>query len=271
MGNIIKFEDQQKEMQTLKAMAAIAVNSGKYGNEYNESTILNIFYTAKSLGVDPMVALNGGFNIIKGKINMSAHFMAALARRKGHSIKVIEMTDKKCIIIGQRKDNGDSLKYEYTWEEAVRSGLTGKDNWRNNPKQMLYCGCVRNVFRILFSDIGIAYDKDEMNVDTSREDVNQDFVVPVLEMEEYTQENNQEPEESTLSDDQIIDIMSEIGGQVDLQQKICKKYGVTNLSQINQCDFPTIMKKLQASSNLKKKDGTKLVTQVFQETVAMGD
>jgi hypothetical protein len=165
MSNIIKHQDQQQELQTLKAMAAIAVNSGKYGGDYNEATILNIFFTAKSLGIDPMVALNGGFNIIKGKINMGAHFMTALARRKGHSIKVIEMTDKKCVIIGQRKDNGDSVKYEYTWEEATRADLTGKPNWKSNPKQMLYCGCVRNVFRILFSDLGIAYDADEMNVE----------------------------------------------------------------------------------------------------------
>jgi hypothetical protein len=43
--------------------------------------------------------------------------------------------------------------------------LTGKQNWQTNPKQMLYCACVRNVFRILFSDIAIPYDADEMNAD----------------------------------------------------------------------------------------------------------
>lgn len=165
MSNITKHQDQQQELQKLKTMAAIAVNSGKYGADYNEATILNIFFTAKSLGIDPMVALNGGFNIIKGKINMGAHFMTALARRKGHSIKVIEMNDKKCVIIGQRKDNGDSVKYEYTWDEASRANLVNKENWKSNPKQMLYCGCVRNVFRILFSDLGIAYDSDEMNAE----------------------------------------------------------------------------------------------------------
>ncbi len=170
MSNIMKHQEQQQELQTLKAMAAIAVSSGKYGEGYNEATILNIFFTAKSLGIDPMVALNGGFNIIQGKINMGAHFMTALARRKGHSIKVIEMSATKCVIIGQRKDNGDSVKYEYTWDEATKAGLTNKQNWKNNPKQMLYCGCVRNVFRILVSALGIAYDADEMNVETSFEE-----------------------------------------------------------------------------------------------------
>ena len=166
MSNITKYEQQHKDLETLKAMARVAFHSGKYNaNDYNEATILNIFMTARALGVDPMLALNGGFNIIKGKINMGAHFMSALARRKGHSIKVVEMTHEKCIIIAKRKDNEDSLKYEMTMEEAVRAGLANKDNWRNNPKQMLYCACVRNVFRILFSDIAIPYDADEMNVE----------------------------------------------------------------------------------------------------------
>ncbi len=166
MTSITKYEQQNKDLETLRAMAAVAVRSGKYNAaDYNEATILNIFMTARALGVDPMLALNGGFNIIKGKINMAAHFMSALARRAGHSMKVVEMTDQKCVIIAKRKDNEDSLKYEMTMEEARLAGLTGKDNWNRMPKQMLYCACVRNVFRILFSDIAIPYDADEMNID----------------------------------------------------------------------------------------------------------
>lgn len=166
MSNITKYEHQQKDLEILKSMAAIALRSEKYEG-YNEATILNVFLTARALGVDPMLALNGGFNIIKGKINMGAHFMVALARRAGHSLKVVEMTDQKCVIIAKRKDNDDSLKYDMTIAEAERAGLTGKQNWRTNPKQMLYCACVRNIFRILFCDIAIPYDADEMNVDDS--------------------------------------------------------------------------------------------------------
>lgn len=165
MNSITKYEQQSKDLDTLRAMAAVAIRSGKYTSDYNESTVLNIFMTARALGVDPMLALNGGFNIIKGKINMSAHFMSGLARRAGHSMKIIEMSDQKCVIIAKRKDNEDSLKYEMTLEEAQRAGLTGKQNWQLNPKQMLHCACVRNVFRILFSDIAIPYDADEMNVE----------------------------------------------------------------------------------------------------------
>lgn len=210
MTNIEKYEEKKEEMQTLKVMASIAVNSGKYGSEYNESTILNIFLTAKSLEVDPLIALNGGFNIIQGKINMSAHFMSALVRRRGHSIKVLEITEKKCVIIGQRKDNGDSLKYEYTWEEAQRAELTGKKNWRTNPKQMLYCGCIRNIFRMLFSDIGIAYDEDEMSpqeIDDNSESV--EITVPVEINESDKVFDFQEIKEKISEDGTSTDLLEE--------------------------------------------------------------
>ena len=70
-----------------------------------------------------------------------------------------------------------------TMAEASIAGLTNKQNWRTNPKQMLYCACVRNVFRILFCDIAIPYDADEMNVEDTLqqpEDVGFADIEPVV-------------------------------------------------------------------------------------------
>lgn len=149
----------------LKTMASIAVRSGKYVG-YDESTILNIYFSAIGLGIEPTLALNSGFNIIKGKLNMGAPFMLALIRRAGHSVQCLEMTATKCIVKGTRKDNGDSMTYEMTLAEAEAAGNAGKTTWKSNPKQMLYWDCIRNLYRMLFSDLGIAYDADEMNVDS---------------------------------------------------------------------------------------------------------
>lgn len=209
MSNIAKFEYQKKDLEILKSMAAIALRSEKYEG-YNEATILNVFLTARALGVDPMLALNGGFNIIKGKINMGAHFMVALVRRAGHSMKVVEMTDQKCVIIAKRKDNDDSLKYEMTMAEASIAGLTNKQNWRTNPKQMLYCACVRNVFRILFCDIAIPYDADEMNVEDSLkqpEDIGFSDVEPVVIQARLEAKSDPEPKEVASEGDPYQDAL----------------------------------------------------------------
>lgn len=169
MTSITKYQDQKNDLAILNSMAEIALKSGKYPG-FDHATIMNVFLTARALGVDPILALNSGFNIINGKINMGAHFMVSLARRAGHSLKVVELTKEKCVMIGKRKDNDDSIKYEYTYEEAQEAGLAGKQNWKTNRKSMLYCACARHLFRMLFCDIAIPYDADEMNVDEKLQD-----------------------------------------------------------------------------------------------------
>lgn len=170
MTAITKFDHQKYDLDTLNRMAEIAVRSGKYPG-FDHATVMNIFFSARALDVDPFLALNSGYSVINGKLNMGAHFMVALARRAGHSLKVIELTKEKCVIIGQRKDNGDSIKYEYTIEEAQEAELTHKKNWKTNRKSMLYCACARNLFRMLFCDIAIPYDADEMNTEVALQEV----------------------------------------------------------------------------------------------------
>jgi hypothetical protein len=240
MSNLVKQEDFDQDYKTLKAMAGTALQSGKYGPEYNEATVLNIFMTAKALNVDPMLALNGGFNIIKGKINMGAHFMAGLIRRQGHSIQVVELSATKCVIIAKRKDNNDSLKYEMTIQEAECARLTGKDNWKSNPKQMLYCAAVRNVARILFSDIvGVAYDEDEMHAPLSATVAQPEFV-------EETLVEQVQPTDS-LSEEQVakLDFLVQQVNNDELIIKIRALIGVETIYDITPKDYDRVIKRLE--------------------------
>lgn len=238
MTNLVKHQGFDQDYKILKAMAGTAVQSGKYGHEYNEATVLNIFMTAKALNVDPMLALNGGFNIIKGKINMGAHFMAGLIRRQGHSIQVLELSATKCIILAKRNDNNDSLKYEMTIEEAHCAKLTGKDNWKSNPKQMLYCAAVRNVARILFSDIvGVAYDEDEMHAPLSA-------TVAQTEIPETVEEV--QPDE-TLSEEQVarLDFLVQQVNNDELVQKFVDLFKVKSIYDISPKDYDRVVRRLE--------------------------
>lgn len=162
-NNIIKFEEKQ-DMSYLRDLVHIAMKSGNYAGRSAES-LLNLMLTAKDLGISPMKAINNGFHIIKGNVCMSTHLMADRIRKDGHSIKIPEWTSEKCVIIGVRKDNGDSIKFEYNMEDAKRAGLaTGKpdSNWTKSPKHMLYCRAMSTIARTLFPDvIGAAYSEDE--------------------------------------------------------------------------------------------------------------
>lgn len=161
MTDLVKFEEQKKEIDLFRFLAQNAMKSGQYGS-MNEATMLNIMLTAKDLGISPMKALNGGFFIVNGKIGMSTAIMADRIRSAGHSVKILESTNQKCTILGTRKDNGDTCKLDYTMEDAQLAGLTNSPTWKKFPRNMLYNRCMSMMARMLFPDVvGNAYSEDE--------------------------------------------------------------------------------------------------------------
>lgn len=160
MGAIVKHEEQKQELDYFRNLASIASKSGT--NSMAPETMLNIMLTARDLGISPMKAINGGFYVVNGKISMSTALMADRIRKEGHSIKIPEWSSKKCAVLGTRKDNGDSIKFEFTMEDAAAAGLTNSPTWKKFPKQMLYNRAMSTLARTLFPDVvGNAYSEDE--------------------------------------------------------------------------------------------------------------
>jgi len=161
MTQIIKYEEQKQKITTYKELATIAIRSGCYG-QMSVDQATNVMLSAADLGVSPMKALNGGFHVIKGKITMAGHLISDRIRSAGHSVKVTEHTREKCVIIGVRKDNGDSYKSEFDMEDAKLAGLLASPTWKGYPKDMLYNRAIARLGRVLFSDVvGACYSEDE--------------------------------------------------------------------------------------------------------------
>jgi hypothetical protein len=161
MNTVVNYQDQKNDITHLRELAQLAVKSGNYPN-LNEMSMLNIMLSARDLGVSPMKALNGGFYVVNGKISMSTSLMADRIRKEGHSIKIMEFTREKCVIMGIRCDNKDSVKLEFTWEDATLAGLTGGAMWKKYPKTMLYNRAMSMLARMLYSDVvGACYSEDE--------------------------------------------------------------------------------------------------------------
>lgn len=199
MTHIVPFEKQKQELDYLRTLTAIASKSGQY-RDLNPETMLNIMLTAKDLGISPMKALNGGFYIVNGKISMSTAMMADRIRRDGHSIKITEWTKEKCIIIGKRKDNEDSVKVEFTMEDAQLAGLTNSPTWKKFPKAMLYNRAMSMLARVLFPDVvGNCYSEDErydiMNIPPEKRPIEDPDAALTLEVSEATfmQDKKEEP------------------------------------------------------------------------------
>jgi hypothetical protein len=129
--------------------------------------IFAIVETAKSLDIDPRLALGGGLYYVKGKVEMSTRMMNSLIRSKGHSIsKDSSSDDKICILHGTRKDNGDIWSESFSIEEATRAGLTKNPVWQNFPRDMLFARAFSRLARQLFPDvIGNCYIEGEISGD----------------------------------------------------------------------------------------------------------
>lgn len=142
------------DLTAIQYMAQTAVLSKMYKNIGDESGIMMIMLTARELGLPAMQALNGGINIIQGKVELSARLMNALMRRAGISITVKESTDEKCVLLAKRSDNGDEVCAEYTIEDAKRAGLVKVGGgWTKFPKDMCFARAISRLARQIAPDV----------------------------------------------------------------------------------------------------------------------
>lgn len=137
----------------------------KHYQKLGEEGIHVIMAKAKALGIHPFEALNGGFFVVQGKVGMSTEMMAALARKRGHSIKKDPKSNNESVTLhGVRADNGDTWTCSFSRQDAEAAGLWNQATWKKYPGVMLYNRCMSMLFRQLFPDLslGAGYVEDEL-------------------------------------------------------------------------------------------------------------
>jgi hypothetical protein len=156
---------QEHEMMVFQTMAAQAVDSKMYRGIGDKAGIMMIMLSARELGISPMAALNGGLNIINGKVEISARMMSALIRKAGHQISIKESTATECVLMGLRGDTGEVQSASFSIQEAQLAGLIKNGGgWVKWPKDMLFARALSRLARQLFSDvIGIGYVEGEIS------------------------------------------------------------------------------------------------------------
>jgi len=151
-------------MMVFQVMAKQAVESNMYRGVGDKAGVMMVMLAARELGIPPVQALNGGINLIQGKVEISARMMSAMIRRAGHSMQIVESTDTNCTLKGTRRDNGDTATISYSIADAQKAGLVKVGgSWHKIPKDMLFARCMSRLARQLFSDvIGIGYVEGEI-------------------------------------------------------------------------------------------------------------
>ena len=159
-----------KDTQTLCELLLKTPHFSKIGAE----GIFAIIETAKSLDIDPRIALSGGLYYTKGKVEMSARMMSALIRAKKHSISKDPTSNETiCILHGKRADNGDVWTVSFSIDEAKKAGLVRPNSpWTNFPSDMLYARALSRLARQLFTDIiGNCYVEGEISLDPNVKEI----------------------------------------------------------------------------------------------------
>ncbi len=163
VATIDEFETSIQSISKMQNMCQ-ALMKTKHYQKMGEEGIFAIVTKAKSIGLDPLEALNGGLYFVQGKVGMSSETMASLIRGVGHSvIKDPKSSNEICILHGKRKDNGDTWTVSFSIDDAKRAGLM-KNMYEKYPGIMLYNRCMSMLARQLFPDIikGAGYTMDEL-------------------------------------------------------------------------------------------------------------
>ena len=145
-------EVMMKDLQNTQKMCQLLMQTPHYQN-LGAHGIFAIVEKAKSIGVDPMDALNGGMYFVHGKVEMTSAMMNQQIRTAGHSItKDKKSDDTICILHGKRSDNGDTWVESFSLEDAKKAGIL-RNQWLKYPKDMLFARALSRLARQLFPDV----------------------------------------------------------------------------------------------------------------------
>lgn len=115
------------------------------------------------VGLQPMAALRS-FDVIQGTAAPRANTLRAIVQSQGHDVWVVESTETRAIVAGQRRGSTQEQRSVWTIDRAKRLGLTGKKNWQAQPQAMLVARATAELCRLIASDaiLGLPYSIEEL-------------------------------------------------------------------------------------------------------------
>lgn len=104
--------------------------------------------TGAALGLEPLQAL-ASIAVINGRATLSSDLMAAVIRRAGHTLRIVENNPESVTATLIRADD-KTFKFEVTWDKdkATKAGLWGQRGpWSQYTTQMLRARAITEVAR----------------------------------------------------------------------------------------------------------------------------
>jgi len=171
------------DVLTIQAMCKAAAASGLVKSKASslaqkEADAFFISMYGYELGFPAMTALQLIY-AVDGKPTLSAQGMVSLLRRHGFSVELPDPgTIKDSATVKVKRPGGEWRAYTYTMEMAQKAGLSGKDNWRKYPAEMLIWRAAATACRMEGGDATAGlYMIEEMNPDAEIDPVDGSLIV----------------------------------------------------------------------------------------------
>jgi hypothetical protein len=198
--------------------------SGMFTDTRDEAVAIVKIMAGQEIGLPPFEAMTG-INLIKGRPTLAATTIASKikgSRKYDYRVKVA--TELKSQIDfyevepdGKRTMIGSST---FTIEQAQQAGLTGKDNWKAYPEDMLFARNISRGARRFTPDVFGApvYTADEIDEETNPSGLN--FLPSGTTPAPAAADNDEETETPAAQPEKPIDEPPEGGDDEDLDDSV---------------------------------------------------
>ncbi|WP_413800113.1 hypothetical protein [Streptomyces iranensis] len=162
VAELVAWADSARAAFTIaESLAKASFVPDAFRNKPHEVTAAIL--TGIEMGLSPMAALRA-FDLIKGTPAMRANAMRGLVQSHGHAIWEEDATATRAVVCGRRAGETEVHRSEWTIERAADAQLTGKDNWKRQPKAMLLARATAEACRLTASDVlhGVPYAAEEL-------------------------------------------------------------------------------------------------------------
>lgn len=115
------------------------------------------------VGLSPMASLRA-FDNIQGTPAPKAITLRAIVQAQGHEVRIEESSDARAVVAVRRKGSDEWQRSVWTIDRARKMGLTGKDQWKNQPAAMLIARATSEGCRWIAADaiMGMPYSVEEL-------------------------------------------------------------------------------------------------------------
>jgi hypothetical protein len=134
----------------IQTMANAVVKSQLFGMKTVEQATA-LMLIAQAEGYHPALAARD-YHIIQGRPTLKAETMMARFQQQGGKVEWKVLTDEE-VTATFSHPSGGSATITWTFEQARKAGLTGKDNWKNYPRAMLRARVVSEGIRTVFPGV----------------------------------------------------------------------------------------------------------------------